>query len=250
MCPRFSFVGVHVMVCMCYAVDVHIHAHHIQSLNHTIMHTDLSIEELKNASESADRFIDQHGDCGLAYETVLLLCFVKAATARPVINNTMTVSASIARKVAGGAQPIPEWFTEGVKQLAGRRVTASVVLSALGRQADMKALRDAGAWLRQLYGQPSRSGGQTLFVISSSDAASAAQASDDNENPLGAGIPLGSRAINFAMLRAEGRYTPAEIANHLGHQGTAREIVEIGKALTDNGYPFDAEGYFSMSKLR
>lgn len=217
------------------------------------MEITLSLAELKAATDAADRFIDENGDCGLAYETILSLCFIKAVAAGHAVHSAQRnpIAEAIARKVTSAdAGAVPDWFADGLKQFRGRRLTASQLLTGMGRPTDIKSLRDAGAWLRQMYGQPMRSGGQTLFVIPG-EAHEQASGADALEDAFAPGVPLGSKAVAFAIQRQEGQFTPKEIAHMLGYHGNANEVMEIGRALHAQGFPFDAEsGRYSMAKVR
>jgi hypothetical protein len=202
----------------------------------------LSLKDLQDASEAASNFIEDHGDCGMSHEILMLFCFLKAnsATPAPVSPQRWTIGSPGATRPAT-VLSIPEWFTEGVQQFAGKKVTASSIMTALGRPTDIGALREAGSWLRQLYGEPYRSGGQTLFVIAGAQkthpgtAALLPQADGNeavDENPYSASIPIASRVKNFTAKHQSGRFTVEKVANLMGMQGTSKELVEIGKALT------------------
>lgn len=221
----------------------------------TMKNTTLSLSDIQTAAECADQFIAEHGDCGLPYETLMILSFVKAqcsAQSRP----SSPIADAIARKVAAPAaladlSSPPAWFTEGVLQFAGRRMTASAIMSALGRPTDIKSLREAGAWLRKLYGEPLRSNGQTLFAIFAHQTGAAAVAElagneIDPEDAFSPALPLESRAINFAAKMQTGLYKPDEIARRVGGQGTDSEATRVGKALTQAGFRY-VDGSFDLA---
>jgi hypothetical protein len=217
------------------------------------MDPNLSLNELQQAAESAETFMAEHGDCGLAFETIMTMCFIKQQLAALPTRTTPhnPVADAIARRAAGtqGAAAIPDWFRDGLKTCQGRRLTASQIMTAMGRPTDIGNLRLAGVWLRQLYGEPHRSGGQTLFIIPGTGvptrqahaAQPAGNAGDDehDESQFAPGIPLGSKAVSWCAQRNKGIFTPVEIANALGHPGTAAEVQEIGKALHQYGFHWD-----------
>jgi hypothetical protein len=243
---------VQIKTCTCTPICVvfrRAHAHNYTK--RTGIKMDLSMNEVQAAMNATDRFIDANGDCGLSFEAILSLCFIKATMAvssapAAAINTT---AAAITRTVAVPASSgVPEWFADGVKRLQGRRLTASAIMKTMGRPTDMKTLRDAGVWLRSLYGEPMRSGGQTLFVIAG-DAPPPVALEVDSEDAFAPGIPLASKAVNFAILKQTGLFKPEEIARQLGYIGSTIECMEIGKALTEQGFRYE-NGYFNVEKIR
>ncbi|MNK29193.1 hypothetical protein D3C87_475840 [compost metagenome] len=205
----------------------------------------LSIEDIATATQDADDFVRKHGECGLPFESLVLMCFIKHHQPK-----TASAPANHPQETPPHTDEVPDWFSEGVKRYAGQKVTASTILSGLQRATNIGALRQAGAWLRKLYGEPIRSGGQTLFAVAGRQVSEAkALEYTENDNAFDPAIPLGTRAIAFAAREKKGRYKPEQIAVILGHKGTPDEAMEIGKALTKYGFPHIGDGVFDIRPL-
>lgn len=233
------------------------HYTHQQPLITTMKNYTLSLPGIQAAAEAAQQFIDEHGDQGMQFEVLMLFSYLQAhgtaaaATAAPSVQR-WTLGNPSAQAQPPALAAVPDWFADGVKQFAGRKMTASAIMSSLGRPTDIKSLREAGAWLRQLYGEPTRSNGQTIFSIFGIQTGAAARAQmfaddPDAESAFAAGIPIGAKAINFAAIKQGGRYKPDEIARLMKLQGTQQEITEIGKALTQHGFQYHEDGSFDLS---
>lgn len=212
------------------------------------MSIQLNPKDVQAAAEAANEFIDQHGDMEMSYETILALCFTELR---------LSAKATRTPVAAEPSDEVPDWFAEGAKRFAGRKVTATEILESMGRPSGIKSLREAGGWLRELYGEPERKGGQTKFAIPyrPAHAPSFAPSSDDgdddaHQDPFPPDMPLDTKARKFVAITHEGFYTPEQVAHLVGHQGAKEEIVTVGKVLSAERLRYGDDGRFNFTRLR
>jgi hypothetical protein len=118
-------------------------------------------------------------------------------------------------------------------------------LAKLGRPHDLVAARQAGVWLRQMFGEPYRSNGRTVFAIPPNNLQqnTAPPIDDDIENPFHPQIPIASRVDAF-MSRNQGKFTAQEIASAIGSSGSNDELSEIWRKLVTLKVPMEGSQTF------
>jgi hypothetical protein len=202
----------------------------------------------KQALDAANHFIQEtDGGDYASVDAILTMCYMdirlqQVAMPAPVASQIATVALNNYNDTA------PQWFADALVPMAGTRVTSGAVLKAAGRPFGMTELRQAGVWLRNLYGEPKRSNGQILFEIPGVKQASTKE--EDPENPYHSSLPISTCALDFAAL-SDGEFTSKQIAISVGRQGTTAECHSIWEALTKNGhFPRGDIFQFGASKRR
>lgn len=205
----------------------------------------MNIEDVKRAKSAAMQFIDTYGDRIAPLQTLILLCFVDQKLSHSTATAT-DFSATAPVPVREQSHGHPQWLLDALPMFAGKKVTSSAILKALGRPSDLTETRQLGVWLREIVGEPKRSNGQTVFHIpGTSPAATAHQARSaepDIEEPMRADVPLRSRAKTWTIGK-QGKFTPAMIATALGIAGTQEELGEIWDGLNEFKFPFEGGAF-------
>lgn len=195
------------------------------------------------AKAAADKFISDHGDQGQSYQTILLMCMLTAAPAR-------TSAVVPAPETAPAHQPdAPAWLIDVLPIFAGKKVTSSAIMAAAGKPAGIGELRETGAILRRLVGQPSRSNGQTVFSIPHTlqheievPPTRYAVADADLDDPYHPALPLAVRVTNF-KAKGNGAVQINQIIARLGLSGTKEEKYTIHETLIGLGVHYENEKY-------
>lgn len=197
----------------------------------------MDIATFKRAEKAAHDFIATHGTDYAPFNTILTLCYIdeKLSDRSNVVAVHAPASAPPRPASAGSSVDAPQWFTDALSQFAGRKVSSSTILKSLGRTADMAATRQAGIWLREIVGEPSRSNGQTVFAIPSNNVQreAANDEEDEHENPFHQNIPIASR-VDYFLSRNQGKFTVEEIAKAINVPASVpnhKEIYAVMKGL-------------------
>lgn len=194
----------------------------------------MNISDIKRARDAAEQFIIENGSHHASFDTIMLMCFIEqrsdtAAKKPDHHSKPATTTHGTATDSATTTTDIPTWFLDSLKPHAGRRVTASAVLKGANLPSGIGELRQAGAWLRSLYGEPKRSNGQILYDISMRHVVEDME--DDVESPYNKAIPMASRVLAFMALNT-GKYSELQIALAMGVDPTLAAQREIHSALT------------------
>ncbi|WOH61924.1 hypothetical protein [Bradyrhizobium sp. BWC-3-1] len=206
----------------------------------------MDIATFKRAEKAAHDFIATHGTDHVPYNTLLTLCYIdeKLSPVATGSAHAVAVQKPSLPASAGSSVDAPQWFIDGLTQFAGRKVSSSVILKALGRTADIAASRQAGVWLREIVGEPSRSNGQTVFAIPAKEVHSGAanDEEDEHENPLHPNIPLASR-VDYFLSQYQGTFTVQEITKAIGGSDNIKDHHIVNWALKDRKVPQDRDHF-------
>jgi len=129
------------------------------------------------------------------------------------------------------ADGVPEWFEVGIQALAGKCITATDAMATTGQPTDMRNLRLAGKWLRQLGYESRRSGGQILFRVKPKTTTGAAF--DATRTPA-------ERAIDYVKSLNDFRMTTQEIAQAISVDATKQNHYDIWAALNQAGVKYSS----------
>lgn len=205
----------------------------------------MNIEDVKRAKSAAMQFIDTYGDQIAPLQTLIVLCFVD----QKLSQGTATATAAIEFApvpVRETSSSHPQWLLDALPMFAGKKVTSSAILKALGRPSDLTATRQLGVWLREIVGEPKRSNGQTVFHIPGGNPVPALQQPEstpdqeehDVEDPNHPGGSMNSR-IGLWTLDKVGKFSPPMIASSMGLAGTQKELIEIWDCLMKSKTPLE-----------
>lgn len=201
----------------------------------------MKLDDLLKAQDDARAFIDEHGAQGFEFNHIVTLCYVTILMkAGPSASAPGHMTATI--PTIPTSTIIPDWFVSALPSLAGQKLSSSAVLAAMGRPTDIGSTRAAGAWLRQLCGDPKRSNGQTMFLIGlrASPPADAKEKpdspmEDDPENPYPASLPMAARVTNFAAINDGHRVTAEQVAIAIGVPSNRENLGAIWGQLETYG---------------
>jgi hypothetical protein len=190
---------------------------------------------VQNAIEEAREFEHEHADVGISFEALVMMCYLD-------IGNVTTPNSLSPTQCRTNVSP-PPWFSSALAQFAGRRVTAKDVLQAMSRPTDMLSLREAGAWLRSIYGEPTRSGGRITYRIPYIDDQTVEQSQN---RAIAATVPSWLQSLmaqNRHNLR--GTMSVGAVAEVLGiPRNVNAKLDQLAQHLTALGYSAAGSGMF------
>jgi hypothetical protein len=204
----------------------------------------MNIEQFKQAKRAANAFIEENGDEHAPYNTILTMCYMEILLSQVAMTTGRT--ATVATPTA---TTTPEWLVSTLPKFAGRKVTSGEILKAAGQPAGMKQLRQVGAWLREILGEPSKSNGQTLFSVPAAYAPSGEQ---KQPSPEGEHKPRTIspeawlvNALEYSGATLAGKMTISDITMALKLGPKLHEITHarLAAALEGRGIPLENGRY-------